>query len=86
MSLWRWLERAIKQGLVKQDGTGRRHNPFRYWLPGQEKEWQKDPLYFEDLEATDLPLHLRGLSERELFKRAKMELELVERIKDSRGV
>ncbi len=86
VSLWRWLERAIKQGMVKQDGTGRRHNPFRYWLPGQEKEWQKDPLYLEDLEATDLPLHLRRLSERELFKRAKVELELVERIKESRGV
>jgi hypothetical protein len=43
--LWRWLQRAVGLGLVRQDGTGRRNAPFRYWLPGQEEKWMQNPLY-----------------------------------------
>ncbi len=39
VSLWRWLERAIKQGLVCQDERRQRNRPLRYWLPGKEEEW-----------------------------------------------
>jgi hypothetical protein len=34
--LWRWLERAVADGLVLR--SGRRREPFRYWLPGREAE------------------------------------------------
>lgn len=44
-TLWRWLQRGVAGGLVCQEGTGRRADPFRYWLPSQLKEWQKDPMY-----------------------------------------
>jgi hypothetical protein len=45
-TVYRWLERAEGQGLVCKDGTGRRNSPFRYWLPGREEHWRKDPLAF----------------------------------------
>ena len=37
-TLWRWLSRAVDQGQVRQDGTGRPQHPFRYWLP-ERQEW-----------------------------------------------
>jgi hypothetical protein len=35
-TLWRWLSRAVAQGQVRQEGTGRPHDPFRYWLADRE--------------------------------------------------
>jgi hypothetical protein len=35
-TLWRWLSRAVAQGIVRQEGTGRPRDPFRYWLPQRE--------------------------------------------------
>ena len=43
-TLWRWLERAVAQGWVRQTGTGRKGDALRYWLPGQEQRWlDKNP-------------------------------------------
>ncbi len=53
-TLWKWLERAREKGLVCCAGTGRKNDPFRYWLPGQMDKWQADPLtslYLAQLEA-----------------------------------
>ena len=44
-TLWRWLGRAVEQGLLCQSGTGRKNDPYLYWLPHQEVMWQHDPLY-----------------------------------------
>ena len=35
-TLWRWLKRAARQGVVCRSGSGIRGDPFRYWLPGRE--------------------------------------------------
>jgi hypothetical protein len=43
-TLWRWLVRAVAQGLLHQAGTGRKNDPYLYWLPGQEAKWRQDPL------------------------------------------
>jgi hypothetical protein len=49
-TLWRWLDRAVAQGLVRRDGEGRRSDPHRYWLAGQEKRWlEKNPGYLFEL-------------------------------------
>jgi hypothetical protein len=49
VSLWRYLDQAVARGLVRQDGTGRKSDPFRYWLPEKEAQWLQDPLYvFEE--------------------------------------
>ena len=41
-TLWRWLDRVVKEGRVLQDGLGTRADPFRYRLPGMVEKWQAD--------------------------------------------
>ncbi len=48
-TLWRWLDRAVNDGRVRRDGSGRKNAPFRYWLPGQEEKWASDPFRLPDL-------------------------------------
>ena len=36
-TLWRWLSRAVAGSIVRQEGTGRPRDPFRYWLPEREE-------------------------------------------------
>jgi hypothetical protein len=43
-TLWRWLEKAVAQGQVRKDGSGRKNDPFRFWLPEQEEQWRQDPI------------------------------------------
>jgi hypothetical protein len=40
-TVWKWLQRGVAQGLIAQEGTGRKNDPFRYWLPGQEEKWRR---------------------------------------------
>jgi hypothetical protein len=47
--LWRWLERAVAAGLAARSGSGRRRDPFRYWLPGREAELYDDLAGLEEL-------------------------------------
>jgi hypothetical protein len=43
-TVYRCLERAAAQGLVRKAGRGTRSDPFRYWLPSKEAAWREDPL------------------------------------------
>jgi AAA domain len=54
-NLWRWLDRAVNDGLVLRDGLGRKRQPFRYWLPGAEERWMDRGFYFEDIPDLDPP-------------------------------
>jgi hypothetical protein len=36
ITLWKWLSRATELGLASMQGTGRKKDPFRYWLPSME--------------------------------------------------
>jgi hypothetical protein len=54
-ALWRWLDRAVDDGLVLRDGLGRKNHPFRYWLPGAEDRWIERGFYREDLPDLDPP-------------------------------
>jgi hypothetical protein len=40
VTLWRWLDQAVAQRLLLREGTGRKNDPHRFWLPGQEEKWQ----------------------------------------------
>jgi hypothetical protein len=31
-------------GIILQCGTGRRSDPYKYWLPASEERWKNDPL------------------------------------------
>jgi hypothetical protein len=42
LTLWRWLDRAVKEGWVLQDGLGTRKEPYRYELPGMVEKWQEE--------------------------------------------
>jgi hypothetical protein len=44
-NLRKWLIRAVDRALVACEGSGRRADPFRYWLPATEVVWKADPLY-----------------------------------------
>jgi hypothetical protein len=50
-TLWRWLSRAATQGVVRQEGTGRPRDPFRYWLPEREELMRPDGGSAEALQA-----------------------------------
>jgi hypothetical protein len=50
-TLWRWLSRAVAQGLVRQDGTGRPRDPFRYWLPERDLFMRPDDGSEEAMQA-----------------------------------
>jgi len=47
VTLWRWLARAVERGLIAREGTGKRSDPFRYWLPEQEAVWRTDPAWVQ---------------------------------------
>ena len=40
-TLWRWLARALKEGLIQRDGDGTKRDPFTYRLPGMLEKWQE---------------------------------------------
>ena len=52
-TLWRWLTTAVEQNLIQIEGTGRKTDPYRYWLAATEARWRAErPLYdvFERME------------------------------------
>ncbi len=40
-TLWKYLDRVVKEGTVFIDGLGTRKDPHRYRLPGMEAKWQE---------------------------------------------
>jgi len=64
-TLWRWLDRAVKLGVVACEGRGRKNDPFRYWLPERETVWKQEPFYevFET-QRRKLKLPFESLRER----------------------
>jgi len=44
-TLWKWLNSAVTAKLVQVEGTGKKTDPFRYWLPATEARWRENPLY-----------------------------------------
>jgi hypothetical protein len=54
LTLWRLLDQAVLQGRVQRDGSGRRNDPYRYWLPGREAAWQHEGWYLlEQIQRND---------------------------------
>jgi hypothetical protein len=39
-----WLERAVAAGWVARQGSGRRRDPYRYWLPERDTELRREEL------------------------------------------
>ena len=56
-AVWRLLDRAVEQGLVLREGSGKKNDPFRYWMAERVEVWKQDPLY-EMIEAQKASLKL----------------------------
>lgn len=41
VTLWRWLNRLIREGQVLCEGDGSKRDPHQYCLPGMEMKWQE---------------------------------------------
>jgi hypothetical protein len=41
LTLWKWLDRAVKERRVQREGAGHRRDPHKYWLPGMEQVWHE---------------------------------------------
>jgi hypothetical protein len=39
----RGLQRGLEQGLIIRQGSGRKNDPYRYWLPGKEEDFIPGP-------------------------------------------
>lgn len=54
-TLWRWLTRAVRDGLILQTGNGTRKDPYRYSLPGMAEKWHTKWVadFCRDLEVND---------------------------------
>jgi hypothetical protein len=62
ITLWRWLQRGTELGLIRQEGSGRKSDPFRYWLPEQEARWKQDPMWeFNQMMNESRKIALEGL-------------------------
>lgn len=44
-TLARWLRSAVSAKLAQSEGTGRKADPYRYWLESSLERWRKDPMY-----------------------------------------
>jgi hypothetical protein len=44
-TVWRLLENAVAQGQLLREGSGRKSDPFRYWLLEREAVWSQAPLW-----------------------------------------
>jgi hypothetical protein len=51
---------AVESGQVCREGTGRR-KAYRYWLPGREEVFAKDPLYQLNESMREARRHLRDM-------------------------
>ena len=64
-TLQRWLRRAVESRLMQCEGTGRKADPYHYWLPETEaKSREQNP--FDDRcqeQMRDLKLPYRSLQE-----------------------
>jgi hypothetical protein len=41
VTLWRVLTQAVGRERIRTEGSGRKHDPFRYWLPEMEAVWKQ---------------------------------------------
>jgi hypothetical protein len=60
-TLWRWLQNAVTASLVQVEGSGKKTDPFRYWLLTAEARWRENPFY-EMGEKQRRDLHLPFVS------------------------
>ena len=75
-NLAKWLARAVQRGLIACEGSGRKADPYRYWLPEREAVWKENPLYeFLEEQKQTLKLPFRSLNEKKQIDRENRKLQ-----------
>jgi hypothetical protein len=65
-TLCKWLNLALERSLIAREGTGRKTDPFRFWLPEREEVWKQHPLYeVIERQRRELNLPFQSLRERQ---------------------
>jgi hypothetical protein len=64
-TLWKRLTHAVQTNLILTEGTGRKADPFRYWLPTSEPRWREQSICYDIVEQQrrDLKLPFESLAE-----------------------
>lgn len=76
-----WLSSAIAANLVQVEGTGRKADPYRYWVRTAEERWNADPFYkYIQQQAHDLKLPFVPLREQKRRQTAERSSESSSRI------
>jgi hypothetical protein len=75
VTLWKWLDRAVAQGLLCQDGFGHKNDPFYYWLPGQIEAWRQDPIAKLHLDQQQAMRTVQGLTAGDCLRRLRRDKE-----------
>jgi hypothetical protein len=64
-TLWRWLDRGVTDQTIRCEDSGRKADPFRYWLPQREEVWKQDPWYCEfERQRIELKLPWQSLQQK----------------------
>ena len=58
-TLHRWLDRALNRQLILREGTGRKMDPYRYWLPGMVEVWKEQQPCYDIVEYHTRTMNLR---------------------------
>jgi hypothetical protein len=73
MTLWRRLTEAVNRGVLRREGAGHRHSPYRYFLPEMPEQWrQRQQEEIEQLMRG--PPSFAGLTAEELERRRRDEM------------
>jgi hypothetical protein len=65
VTLSKWLNRAADTGLIAREGSGRKSDPFRFWLPQREEVWKQNLCYeYIERQRRELNLPFESLRER----------------------
>jgi hypothetical protein len=82
-----WLGRAVERGLILREGTGRKSDPFRYWLPATEAKWRERYPFYDHFEQQQREHNWPwvSLQEKQRNSRAEDRLESDEADADDDG-
>ena len=75
-TLWNWLKSAESAKLINVEGTGRKSDPFRYWVDAAEARWRENPFYDHmEKQLRDLKLPFKSLRERKRQQSANADID-----------
>jgi hypothetical protein len=66
----------VDQAKIACEGTGRRSDPFRYWLPEREAVWREQNPLYDEIEKQTRELNLPYVSLKEMRRRISLSASI----------